>query len=110
MVRPLYTEENKGERTPHLLLASISTTGKKISATQPQVRQSRLRNLLSNSDVCEGDEDFSRYFIKVRMLLACVRGAGVAYEGCGVAAGRWGVRRPGVARLLMRVAPQGGSA
>ncbi|KHG18059.1 Deferrochelatase/peroxidase EfeB [Gossypium arboreum] len=34
----------------------------------------------------------------------------LAYEGCGVAAKRWGVRRPGVARLLMRVAPQGGSA
>ncbi|TYI42336.1 hypothetical protein ES332_A01G091500v1 [Gossypium tomentosum] len=36
MVRPLYTEENKGERTPHLLLASILTTVKKTPATQPQ--------------------------------------------------------------------------
>ncbi|XP_017614729.1 uncharacterized protein LOC108459846 [Gossypium arboreum] len=101
MVRPLYTEENKGERTPHLLLASIPMTGKKM------VRQSRLRNLLSNSDVREGDEDFSRYFIKVRMLLACVWGAGVAYEGCGVAAASWGIRRPGVARLLVRATAQG---
>ncbi|TYJ30504.1 hypothetical protein E1A91_A06G134900v1 [Gossypium mustelinum] len=36
MVRPLYTEENKGERTPHLLLASILTTEKKTPATQPR--------------------------------------------------------------------------
>ncbi|KAK8273142.1 hypothetical protein V6Z12_D11G386100 [Gossypium hirsutum] len=36
MVRPLYTEENKGERTPHILLASILTTEKKIPATQPR--------------------------------------------------------------------------
>ncbi|TYH00523.1 hypothetical protein ES288_A10G284600v1 [Gossypium darwinii] len=36
MVRPLYTEENKGERTPHLLLASILTTEKKTLATQPR--------------------------------------------------------------------------
>ncbi|TYJ38902.1 hypothetical protein E1A91_A04G026700v1 [Gossypium mustelinum] len=36
MVRPLYSEENKGERTPHLLLASILTTEKKTPATQPR--------------------------------------------------------------------------
>ncbi|KAB2078047.1 hypothetical protein ES319_A06G134700v1 [Gossypium barbadense] len=36
MVRPLYIEENKGERTPHLLLASILTTEKKTPATQPR--------------------------------------------------------------------------
>ncbi|TYI23180.1 hypothetical protein ES332_A06G146800v1 [Gossypium tomentosum] len=36
MVRPLYTEENKRERTPHLLLASILTTKKKTPATQPR--------------------------------------------------------------------------
>ncbi|KAB2070062.1 hypothetical protein ERO13_A08G122500v2 [Gossypium hirsutum] len=36
MVRPLYTKENKGERTPHILLASILTTEKKIPATQPR--------------------------------------------------------------------------
>ncbi|TYH13595.1 hypothetical protein ES288_A06G150900v1 [Gossypium darwinii] len=36
MVRPLYTEENKRERTPHLLLASILTTEKKTPATQPR--------------------------------------------------------------------------
>ncbi|TYJ05464.1 hypothetical protein E1A91_A12G166100v1 [Gossypium mustelinum] len=36
MVRPLYTEENEGERTPHLLLASILTTEKKTPATQPR--------------------------------------------------------------------------
>ncbi|TYJ16476.1 hypothetical protein E1A91_A10G256800v1 [Gossypium mustelinum] len=36
MVRPLYTEENKGERTPHLLLASILKTEKKTPATQPR--------------------------------------------------------------------------
>ncbi|KAL1164843.1 hypothetical protein V6Z11_A06G093400 [Gossypium hirsutum] len=36
MVRPLYTEENKGERTPHPLLASILTTKKKTPVTQPR--------------------------------------------------------------------------
>ncbi|KAG4201392.1 hypothetical protein ERO13_A05G276300v2 [Gossypium hirsutum] len=36
MVMPLYIEENKGERTPHLLLASILTTKKKTPATQPR--------------------------------------------------------------------------
>ncbi|KAB2066895.1 hypothetical protein ES319_A09G189800v1 [Gossypium barbadense] len=36
MERPFYTEENKGERTPHLLLASILTTEKKNPATQPR--------------------------------------------------------------------------
>ncbi|TYI08157.1 hypothetical protein ES332_A10G279100v1 [Gossypium tomentosum] len=36
MVRPLYTEENKGERTPHLLLTLILTTEKKTPATQPR--------------------------------------------------------------------------
>ncbi|TYI06205.1 hypothetical protein ES332_A10G141700v1 [Gossypium tomentosum] len=36
MVRPLYTEENKGEKTPHLLFASILTMEKKIPVTQPR--------------------------------------------------------------------------
>ncbi|TYI10347.1 hypothetical protein ES332_A09G135800v1 [Gossypium tomentosum] len=37
MVRPLYIEENKGEKTPHLLLASIPTMEKKTPATQTRV-------------------------------------------------------------------------
>ncbi|TYI09307.1 hypothetical protein ES332_A09G063700v1 [Gossypium tomentosum] len=84
MVRPLYTEENKGERTPHLLLASILTRKRKLRRRNPEV-----------DPICAsgagggvgGDRLWWPFFFCVCLGWAIVLGLGWAKIGFGLVTG-----------------------